>query len=77
MNASYGRDVVASTVPSAVIRLPFESITLLAHRAVSDGAGNGAMAMPIIVIATMATKAIDIRGIVGSRLKPPRRIAAE
>lgn len=42
MNASCGRDVVASTVPSATISLPVESIMLPAPRAVSDGAGDGA-----------------------------------
>lgn len=34
---------IVSTVISAAIRLPVESITLPAHRTVSDGAGDGAM----------------------------------
>ena len=42
MNASHGRDAVASTVPSAVIRLPVEAILLPVPLIVSDGAGDGA-----------------------------------
>lgn len=62
MNASHGRDAVASTVPSAVIRLPLESITLPVPRTVSDGAGDGVMAALIVVMGTKAAKAFGAKG---------------
>ena len=76
MNASHGRDAVASTIPSAVIRLPVESILLSVLRTVSDGAGDGAMAALIVVMGTKAAKAFGTKGIADARLKPTRKIAA-
>lgn len=67
---------IVSTVISAAIRLPVESITLPAHRVVSDVAGDGAMAALIVVIETKAAKAFGTKGIADSRLKPSRKIAA-
>lgn len=77
MNASHGRDAVASTVPSAVIRLPVESILLPVLRTVSDGAGDGAIAALIAVMGTNEAKAFGAKGIIGSRLQSTRKIAAE
>lgn len=77
MNASHGRDAVASTVPSAVIRLPVESILLPVLRTVSDGAGDGAIAALIAVMGTNEAKAFGAKGITGSRLQSTRKIAAE
>lgn len=67
---------MASTVPSAVIRLPVESILLPVPRTVSDGAGDGSIAALIVVMGTNEAKAFGAKGIAGSRLKPSRKIAA-
>lgn len=77
MNTSHGRDAVASTVPSAVIRLSVESILLPVPRTVSDVAGDGAIAALIAVMGTNEAKAFGTKGITGSRLQSTRKIAAE
>ena len=76
MNASHGRDAVASTVPSAVIRLPVESILLPVPRTVSDVAGDEAIAALIAVTGTNEAKAFGAKGVTGSRLQSTRKIAA-
>lgn len=51
--------MVASTIPSAAICLPVESITLPAPpRTVYDEAGDGATAVSIVVMATKAVGAM-------------------
>ena len=68
---------IVFTVPSAVIRLPAESIILPVPRTVSDVAGDGAIAALIAVMGTNEAKAFGTKGITGSRLQSTRKIAAE
>lgn len=67
---------IVFTVPSAVIRLPAESILLPVPRTVSDVAGDGAIAALIAVMGTNEAKAFGAKGITGSRLQSIRKIAA-